>query len=187
MTKQAHYLSDVAVLAISAVMRACLEGRFVHMGGGYYWNDKGGNTLITDFTSGKTQAAGVNQLPADKATNMRMYNGLSNLLCSDGGYGNQRMVYSYHTQYSAKQLLEQAKKDVTVLFPNNGAYTVVYSRARKQVCWIYNLYCEPIVVEHNNEEGHIMVGTTYDTTTYALLIANGREDLAKEFIVGLSL
>jgi hypothetical protein len=67
------------------------------MGGGYYWNDKGGNTLITDFTSGKTQAAGVNQLPADKATNMRMYNGLSNLLCSDGGYGNQRMVYSYHT------------------------------------------------------------------------------------------
>lgn len=189
MTKKVNhsYLSDVAVASLAAVMRACLEGRFVHMGGGYYWNDKDGNTLITDFVSGKTVSAVVNQAPANKATNMHMYNGLSDLLVQDGGYSNMRFVERYTTQHSAKQILEEAKKDAAVLFAGNGSYTVVYSRARMAVCWVYNLYCEPTAIRQYNTDGSIMIRTTYATTTYALLLANGREDLAKEFIVGPSI
>ena len=164
-------------VGLATVMQACVDGRFVHMGGGYYWSNNNGVTMITDFHTGRTTPAKVNQ-PSAVVANERMYQGISTLISSPSNH--MEFQDGFRSEEEVNRLLQGA----TVLFSNNGAYQVVYSRG--YVHFVYNLGCAQCKNDYAERHGYRQVSSADCATSYSLLIANCREDLAKQFIAGFA-
>ena len=155
-------------------MQACVDGRFVHMGGGYYWNKKNGTTMITDFHTGETVPAGVNQEPMDKLGNQRMYDGISLMLSSSSNERGE--MIGLRSDEEVSRLIETA----IVLFPNNGAYTVVYSQGYVQ--YVYNEGETEIENHVSQKNGYRAVRLLDQVASYIYLIEVDQRQLAAQFV-----
>jgi hypothetical protein len=153
------------------VMDACINGRFVHMGYGYYIIDRNGNDVIICFDGTRIQAP-VHQ---EGRTDMKVYYSIrTNLMSTPMGdqMGNMR------DKSSTDKWIEQAYKDGHILHAN-GAYTVIYNCG--SVIWVHtDGYAGPTRNTYAVRHGYVYVEYMDKYSSWKYLQNNSKYDLAKE-------
>ena len=130
--------------------------------------------MITDFHTGATVPAGVNQEPMDKLGNQRMYDGISLMLSSSSNERGE--MIGLRSDEEVSRLIETA----IVLFPNNGTYTVVYSQGYVQ--YVYNEGQTEIENHVSRKNGYRAVHVLDQVASYIYLIEVDQRQLAAQFV-----
>lgn len=153
------------------VMDACKDGRFVHMGGGYYIIDRNGNDVIISFDGVKSPAP-VHQ---EGRTCMKTYYDIRAMLMSTP-MGEQ--MGNMRDKQSTDKWIEQAYKDGHILH-TNGAYTVIYNCG--SVIWVHtDGYSGPTSNAYAIRHGYVYVQYMDKYSSWKYLQNNSKYDLAKE-------
>ena len=155
------------------VLDACKNGRFAHMGEGYFILDRRGNEVVISF-DGTTRrpASWPNQ---QYSTNMSMYYSICNVLRGAAQNPCHDSMYSkFHTD---KWIADAANKGR--ILHTNGLYTVIFDG--NSVLWIY---CEGTVGRSKNEyaarNGYVLVEVMDIHASWSYLKANGYDSMAAE-------
>ena len=148
-----------------------MNGRFVHMGCGYYIIDRNNNDVIIGFDGTRTPAP-VHQ---EGRNNMDMYYSIRAMLMSAGMKDSyESMYHKSHTE----QWMEEARKKGRILF-TNGAYTVIFNG--QSVVWIH---CDGTVGINNNQyaarHGYVLVQIMDKVDSWKYLQAMSMYAMAKE-------
>lgn len=154
------------------VLDACKNGRFGHMGDGYYILDRHGKEVVIGFNGTRKPAYWSNQ---QYCTNMGMYNSICKLLLSAAYNPLHDSMYSkFHTD---KWIADAASKGR--ILHTNGLYTVIFDG--NSVLWIY---CEGTVGRSKNEyaarNGYVLVEVMDIHASWSYLKANGYDSMAAE-------
>lgn len=156
------------------VMDACINGRFVHMGYGYYIIDRNNKDVIIGFDGTRTPAP-VHQ---EGRTSMDTYYSIRKMLMSTLSTPMGDQMGNMRDKSSTDKWIEQAYKDGHILH-TNGAYTVIYNCG--SVIWIHtDGYAGPTSNTYAVRHGYVYVQYMDKYSSWKYLQNNSWYDLAKE-------
>jgi hypothetical protein len=156
------------------VMDACINGRFVHMGYGYYIIDRNGNDVIIGFDGTRTPAP-VHQ---EGRTAMDTYYSVRKMLTSTLSTPVSEQFGNMRDKSSTDKWIEDARKNGHILH-TNGAYTVIYNCG--SVIWIHaEGDAGPMRNTYAVRHGYVYVEYMDKYSSWKYLQNNSRYDLAKE-------
>jgi hypothetical protein len=153
------------------VMDACMDGRFVHMGCGYYIIDRNNKDVIIGFDGTRTPAP-VHQ---EGRNSMDTYYSIRAMLMSAGMKDSyESMYHKSHTD----QWMEEARKKGRILH-TNGAYTVIFNG--QSVVWVHQ--DKDAGIKNNQyavRHGYVLVQIMDKVDSWKYLQAMGMHTMAKE-------